>query len=215
MDCVYHAGAPASGNCIACGFPACGTCLEMVAGHPMCRSCIEAQQQQMASAPAATAGPAAATAPPYNAAPAAVVQEDLPAQPIHYLKAFLFGLVAALIGAWIWDKFVIITSIQIGFVAVFLGFGVAIAVRTGAENRSGIGLSIIGALLCAFCVLFGYVLIADEVATKQSAEIARIPFLVRLPVLVGAVIPNLDLMDWVFVAIAVWEGWSIPGRRAE
>jgi hypothetical protein len=45
-----------------------------------------------------------------------------------------------------------------------------------------------------------------------------VPYLFQLLVIMLNVPFNLDLMDWVFVAIGVWEGWSIPrslNRQAE
>ena len=101
-----------------------------------------------------------------------------PAEGFHYLKAFAYGLGAALVGAFLWAKLSQALPFGIGFVAIFLGMGVAIAVKVGAENRSGPLLPVIGVLLCGFSVLLGNVMMVYEIASRD-------PSAASLPVVLG------------------------------
>jgi hypothetical protein len=205
MECYLHPGYGAGAMCVACSRPICAVCREDVAGHPMCPECVAAHQARLGEEPA----PAAASA--YEPAPV------LTCGPGHYFKALLFGLVTAVVGAIIWDKFVFYTHFQVGLIAVFLGAAVGIAVKMGAEGRRGKMLPFMGALLAGFSILLGYALLAQDQAMQDpqfAAKLNQIPVFIRIPILIIAVIPGLDVMDWIFVAIGLWEGWSIP-RRSE
>jgi hypothetical protein len=135
-----------------------------------------------------------------------------------YLKALAFGGIAAVVGAIIWDKLTLWSGgWQIGFVAVILGAAVGVAVKMGAGGKAGPLLPWMGALLAGFAIVLGYALLAnDQIAadTEMGPKFAQIPLLLRLPLLFIGVLASLDLMSWVFVAIGVWEGWSIPWKAA-
>lgn len=225
MDCYQHPGVAAVGVCVACGRGTCAHCGEEIAGHRMCAPCLAAAQAQLAppgtapeerTDPPAPAPPplapvaAPAPDPPPTAFPAAL--EPKPAGFSHYAKASLFGFVGAWVGAWIWAKFVQITSFEFGLVAVFLAVGVSIAVRVGAEGRSGAGLPFLGALCSAFCVLLGYAMMAVDQAAKDGS-LARIPWVLQLPIGLLAVVMSGDLWVWVFTGIAGWQGWTALRQR--
>ncbi len=153
--------------------------------------------------------PAEAPAPP-EARPEPPTQVAL--GPLGYLRAIGAGLMAAVIGAVLWDKFVFYTHIQFGLVAVFIAYGVAVAVKKAAGGHND-GLSWVGAALAAFCMLLGYVLLANDAVMadrEASVRFGSIPLLVRVPLMFPLVVKTLDLMDWVFVAIGVYEGWKVP-----
>jgi hypothetical protein len=209
MDCYRHPGTVSTDTCISCSKPICAECREEVAGHPMCQSCVTAAQDRLATETAAAPSPAFA-ADPVTAEP---VQACGFAQ---YARAVLFGGIAAVVGAIIWDKFVLFTGWQIGLIAVVLGVMVGVAVRAGAQGRRGKLLPWIGALLAGFAILLGYALLGQDQTLrtdpKSIAGLMSLPLLIRIPILMILVVPALDLLDWVFVAIGVWEGWSIPRR---
>ena len=234
MECAVHPGSAAVGSCVGCGKPGCDQCLEQVAGHPMCRPCVSAAQARIGApdasmSPAGTGATASAGPAPPSITPAAVAPsmpapypENPPAQPVeiqgepaegfHYLKAFAYGLGAALVGAFLWAKLSQVLPFGIGFVAIFLGMGVAIAVKVGAENRSGPLLPVIGVLLCGLSVLLGNVMMDYEIASRDPSA-ASLPVFVRLPVVIWWTLTNMTPFQWVWVAIAMWEGWSIPRQK--
>jgi hypothetical protein len=178
----------------------------------MCHACVAAAQDRL------TAESAAAPVEPSPAfAAAGAAAEPVQASGFaEYAKAVLFGGIAAIVGAIVWDKFVLWTGWQIGLIAVALGALVGVAVRAGAQGRPGSLLPWIGALLAGFSIFLGYALLADEMmareAPQEAARFMSLPFIIRLPILMIGTVQFLDLMDWVFIAIGVWEGWSIPRR---
>lgn len=134
------------------------------------------------------------------------------AQFSHYVKAIIYGLVAAFIGAFIWDKLVLFTNFQVGIVAVFLAMGVGIAMRIGAEGRSGPAMPFLGAFLSGFCVWLGYAMLgADQ--TGGSKELASLGWALRVPLVFIALIFNPDLWVWLFTGIAAWQGWKINSQK--
>jgi hypothetical protein len=62
-------------------------------------------------------------------------------------KATLFGLVAGLIGATIWYAVRRIASIEVGLIAILVGFMIGTAVRKGSGNRGGRGYQLLAVLL--------------------------------------------------------------------
>jgi hypothetical protein len=217
-ECYAHPGSEAAATCVACARPVCGECREDVAGHAMCRACVAATQERLG----AEAAPAGNDAPAADSAVAAPDLAGFPASAApagcelkQYLKAFAYGLGAAVAGAIIWDKLVFWTHYQIGFVAVILGAIVGMAVRAGSDGRPGRLLPWMGALLAGFSVILGYVLLVNDQAStnaEAAANLARIPAVLRFVLLAVIAVRSMDLMDWVFVAIGVWEGWSIPRK---
>jgi hypothetical protein len=215
MECSMHPGTEATVQCVSCRRWICDACREEVAGHAMCQACVQAAQSRYASTPENAAGSIGA---PIAAPTTANLVEAEPCGAAQYLKALILGLVAAIIGAFIWDKFVLITGIQLGLIAVLLGILVGFAVVLGAEGKSGALLPWMGALLAGFSILLGYALLAQDVVLQDSTlaeDLKQVPLLIRLPRLLIAIIPALDVLDWLFVAIGVWEGWIIPRRAGQ
>jgi hypothetical protein len=136
------------------------------------------------------------------------------------LLGALFGLIVGVIGAFIYDKFVFYTHIQFGLVASFIGFAIGFAVLLGT-GRGGILPAIIGGTLAfGAMVLSHYLLFNDlfgqevaknpEMAAKAAASgITGLPF---SPEGFAFVFKHLDFMDWVFILIGVYGGFSTPFR---
>lgn len=70
-----------------------------------------------------------------------------------YIKAFLLGLPAGLVGAGIYYAIMALTGYEFGLIAILIGFMVGMAVRYGSNHRGGIGLQIMAALItyCSIC----------------------------------------------------------------
>lgn len=221
--CINHPETPAEAACVLCNQPICGACSEVVAGHALCPTCLQAAQSSVAApapaVPASAAGAGAETAgatlPSGTGDPASEAPTVVPeVGSAGYLRALAAGALAAVACAVVWDKFVYYTHIQLGLIAVFLGVGVGIAVRAAAGGRGPL-LPWIGAVLAGFSILLGYVLLGHDAAMENAdvaARLGELPVFLRLPIIAAVVIPRLDPMDWVFVAIGVYEGWTIPRR---
>lgn len=129
-----------------------------------------------------------------------------------FIKAAVFGFLAAIIGAFIWDKITYYTNYQIGLVAVGVGFLVGMAVSIGAGGKGAVILQILGGLLAGFGILLGQALIIKDVATAQSAQVSGMSPIVVFIVSV-VMLPRYIMSDpltLLFIAIGVWEGWSLP-----
>jgi len=215
MECYVHPGTEATAQCVGCRQSICEACREEVAGHPMCHACVQAAQSRYAGTPENVG--ADSTSESHSPSAASIVAPPEPLSPALYFRALILGFLAAIIGAFIWDKFALITGYQFGLIAILLGFLVGYAVLYGTGGKYGVLLPWMGALLSGFSILLGYALLAQDFILQDATraeELSQLPLLVRLPILMIAVIPALDFLDWVFVAIGIWEGWIIP-RRAE
>jgi hypothetical protein len=143
----------------------------------------------------------------YRRAPASVADKLTPMQ---YTKAIVFGLIAAVIGAFIWDKFVYYTQLQFGFIVVGIAVLVGYAVTLGSEGNYNIMISVIGAVLGAGAIMLGNALVLQDVLV-QGGGLPR--FASTLMNAFSYRLSNMDIMDLVFVAIGAWEGWVIPARQ--
>lgn len=250
-DCAYHPGRAAPAECAQCRRPICDECRQTVADKPVCAPCVAAIRERVSSemaAPAPVAAPnynvgggaaafpppadvAGTYAPPNSAppgagplAPAAPVVDNGAPGAGRLLLGALFGLVAGVVGAFIYDKFVFYTHIQFGLVASLIGFCIGMAVMMGTGGRGGILPALMSATLSfGAMVLSHHLLLNDElgraIATnpdiaRRSAEtgVTALPLSVRG---MGFVIRHLDFMDWVFIAIGVYGGFSVPFRAGK
>ncbi|MDQ3813315.1 MAG: tetratricopeptide repeat protein [Armatimonadota bacterium] len=129
-----------------------------------------------------------------------------------FMKAAIFGFLAAIVGAFIWDKITYYTNWQIGIVAIGVGFLVGTAVSIGAGGKGAVSLQILGGLLAGFGILLGQALIIKDVVTAQSSQISGMSPIVVFIVSVMMVPRSImsDPLTLVFIAFGVWEGWSLP-----
>ena len=142
---------------------------------------------------------------------------SVPREPLKaadFFKALVFGTLAAVIGAFVWDKFVYYTNIQFGLIAVGVGFLVGMAVSMGASGKGALSLQILGALLACFAMLLGQALIIMDVARGQYAQETAAIGTISLFIISTLMIPQVlmdDPLTLLFIAFGIWEGWKIPG----
>lgn len=148
--------------------------------------------------------------------PPVVVQKPSGAD---YFKALVSGGIAALVGAFIWDKFVYYTKIEFGLISVGIGILVGLAVTIAAGGRRSKGLQILSGLLALWGMLLGYaLLVADEfhLQAASNPQLVHVNPLLLLIVSFG-LLPTLfqdNPLSLAFVAFGVYEGWKIPGNHA-
>ena len=95
--------------------------------------------------------------------------------------AALFGLGAALAGAAIYYAVIAVTNLEIGLVAILIGYMVGYAIRKGARGRGGLRFQILAAVLTYCAVGLAY---TPLVIKAGSAPAAAAGLIVALPVLV-------------------------------
>ena len=121
--------------------------------------------------------------------------------------AVLAGCAAAAVGAALWAAISVATDMQIGWMAIGVGFLVGYAVRKFG-NGSEPTFQVLGAVLSLLGCLAGNLLMVCVVAGRQE----NIPLLTIVTHLHPSVILDLMVetfspMDLVFYAIAVYEGY--------
>jgi hypothetical protein len=133
---------------------------------------------------------------------------------VNYPMAVLGALLGGTAGVLLWWGFTVFSKISFGLVAVAIGFLVAHgAMRFAGQKRSrGIQAVAIAVAVLSFLVatyLVNATFINQELARRN--ETWRVPY---VPASVQGfslvVYSGFDFMDLVFLAIVVWEAWSIP-----
>jgi hypothetical protein len=139
---------PAPGTDVAAG-ATCQNCQSRIEaeyyeanGHVICEQCRE--------------GLEAAIAPPRGAGPT--------------ILAALFGVGAGIVGAAIYYAVIAIAHLQIGIVAILIGYMVGYAVRRGAGNRGGRRLQVLAVALTYLAVAFAYTPFVIAAAVEKSHE---------------------------------------------
>ena len=146
-----------------------------------------------------------ATAP--AAAHALAIEQIRAAQ--NFTLAIPAGLVAALLGAGLWAAFTVATEMQLGLIAVAIGYVVGQAIR-----RVGKGIDTKFGVLGALCALFGCVLGNSLSALAFVAQAKHVSTfdLLSPAIMIRATTMFAQPMDLLFYGIAVYEGYRFSFR---
>lgn len=95
-----------------------------------------------------------------------------------FARALLFGIVASIAGAVLYYGVIAITELEIGIVAVAIGYMVGWAIRRGAGGRGGRRFQVMGLVLTYWAVGLSYVPVglfsdADSTTVHATAEAPR------------------------------------------
>jgi hypothetical protein len=142
------------------------------------------------------------------------VYEDRPVAsptglPPRFMLAVPAGIGAAIVGALLWATVVYLTEFALGLFAVGVGALVGVAIRAvgrGGDRAFGI--------LGGACAAFGWALGTILCDIAFLAQNAGRPFLDVLPLMdlsstASLALAAADVMDLVFLAIAVYEGYRL------
>lgn len=133
---------------------------------------------------------------------------------INYPMAALGAVLGGAAGTVLWWGLTVVTKIAFGLVAVAIGWLVGQgAVRfAGGKRSTGLQALAVAVSVVSFAVasyLVNMTFINEELARRGVPE--RVPF---PPVSVAGMLQVVSLgfgvMDAVFVAILIWQAWSIP-----
>jgi hypothetical protein len=123
------------------------------------------------------------------------------------------GLGAALAGSIVWALVTDAFNIQIGFMAIGVGFLVGIAVRhfgKGIEATFGV----LGAILSLVGCLFGNLLtVCLAVAELEQIPVSEVVSLLNAEVIVELMSATFYPMDVLFYGIAIYAGYKYSFRR--
>ena len=139
---------------------------------------------------------------------------DVMSTDINYANATLGAVLGGTVGVLGWWGFTVLTHISFGLVAVAIGFLVGYgAVRfAGGKRSAGLQMLSIGVALVSFITATYLVNMTFlNKALSERGDSFRIGFPpADLHMLVQVVSAGFGLMDFVFLAIVVYEAWKIP-----
>lgn len=127
------------------------------------------------------------------------------AEDARYPQAFLLGLGAAAIGAIAWTAITLATNVQIGLVAIGVGWLVAKAVRKGAGGRGGRPYQVMAVALTYLAVVsfYGYAILANA-----GLELTG-PLLLQSMVLAAkAPFTAGGVLGLVIIGFALFQAWQ-------
>ncbi len=133
---------------------------------------------------------------------------------VNYLNAAIGAVLGGIAGVLVWWGFTVVTKISLGLVAI--GIGIAVGQGTirfaGGKRTSGLQtLSVVVAAL-SFVVatyLVNMTFINQQLATEGHSMRVTFPP-TSFDVLLNVLKANFGVMDFVFLAIVVYEAWKIP-----
>ncbi len=127
--------------------------------------------------------------------------------------ALLAGLIASLIGAGVWAAVTVATEVQIGWMAVGVGFLVGIAVRTLGKGMDPI-YGIVGACFSLLGCAVGNLLAGCGIVASQQ-DVAVLDVLAQLDVDVatGLMTAMFSPIDLLFYGLALYQGHKLSFRR--
>ena len=127
--------------------------------------------------------------------------------------ALVGGLAAAVVGAALWAVVTLATGLQIGWMAVGVGFLVGGAVRLIGKGM-GKPFGYLGATLSLLGCLLGNLLgLCAVVGQQEGMSLSLVLLNLDLAAVPGAMIATFAPMDLLFYGIAVYEGYRFSIRR--
>jgi hypothetical protein len=123
------------------------------------------------------------------------------------------GIGAALLGAVLWAAFSYATGYELGIVVIAIGAAIGYAIRQAGHGIDPV-FGIVGGACAALSWALGTVLSDVGFLAQQAGR----PFFEVLGLLgvgpsIQFAIDNIEAMDFLFLAIAVWEGWKFSHGR--
>jgi hypothetical protein len=133
---------------------------------------------------------------------------------VNYLQAAVGAVLGGAAGALAWWGFTVLTHIAFGLFAVAIGFlvGQGTVRFSGGKRTAGLqALSVAVALLSYAAAIYLVNMTFINQALAKQGETFRVGFPPQSLGLVFRVVTiDFGVMDFVFLAIVVWEAWKIP-----
>lgn len=123
------------------------------------------------------------------------------------------GVIAGAVGAILWAVVTVVTTFQIGLLAIAIGFLVGAAVRWAGRGTTQV-FGVVGAIVALVSILAGNFLsllglAADQVGISYLEMAAQFDYSQSFAVMAAAFSP----IDLLFYGIAIWEGYRFSIRE--
>ena len=152
------------------------------------------------------------------------------------IRATVFGLGAGLLGAAIWFAIRKVAGLQIGLVAVLVGYLVGKAVKNGSGNRGGRGYQVLAVALTYACIAANYMpdvyqglmeardqAVATDTRNGTPPPRSTMPLPVKVVIrlaitfVLALALPFLmatkNPIGLLIIGFALWEAWKFTARR--
>lgn len=130
----------------------------------------------------------------------------------NFSGAILGGALAAIVGAVIWAIITYTTKLQIGWMAVGIGFLVGYSVRflgKGLDEKFGYVGAIFSLLGCLLGNLFAVIIFTSN---EFNETFFSLLFSLNLSIIVEIFKETFSIMDLLFYGLAIYEGYKISFR---
>ncbi|MBL9038821.1 MAG: hypothetical protein JNG84_09925 [Archangium sp.] len=126
------------------------------------------------------------------------------------VKAPLLGLVFGLGGTVVWYLVEHVAKLQIGLIAILIGYLVGRGVATGSENRGGVVYQVIAGALTYLCICLAWAPEVVEALANSPDGGTPLPLLVRIPigVVMSLGVPfmgQISAITLLIIAFGIWE----------
>jgi hypothetical protein len=140
-------------------------------------------------------------------------QAAAPAAPENFPLAIAVGLGVAIVGAGIWTAVTVITQLELGIMAVAVGYAVGRAIKAVGHGRSE-KFGILGAACSLLACVIGNLLSALIFFSQQT----HVPVMTVLsgssPESLFSLMKNFtQVLDFLFYGIAIYEGFRFSFDR--
>ena len=135
-----------------------------------------------------------------------------------FLKATVFGVVAGMGGAMIWWAVRALLHMQIGLIAILVGFMVGGAVRAGSKNRGGVAYQILAVVLTYLAIAANYVpdLVAEAMKPEHAGDAPQW-FLVAFACVLALAVPFLrgagGIIGLLIIGFALYQAWVLNRKQ--
>lgn len=127
--------------------------------------------------------------------------------------AVLGGAAAAVVGAVLWAAVTAVTSWQIGFMAIGIGFLVGFTIRKLGQGVDA-SFGVVGAIMSlAGCVLGNYLSVCAIIAQEENLGYLEVLSRVDLQLAIDLMVETFSPMDLVFYGLALYYGYKYSFRQ--
>lgn len=139
---------------------------------------------------------------------------DAGARTSRFVRALAFGVVAAVAGSLLYYGILVATGMEIGLVAIVVGFAVGKAVNVGSRGRGGWRYQTLAMALTYAAIVSTYVpFVMRELASSNSA-----PTGILVVFVIAAASPLLagfsNIIGIFIIGIALYEAWTLNRGQA-